>query len=209
MSEPAITPDHGDGWYICTASGEHVSLECPRPSTINLSDITYALGNVRRFGGHVRHSVAAHSLFVAALARKGYGSYGAGAHDLRLHALLHDAHEAYMTDIPTPVAMVLGRERVTALKERLQAAIFVALAVRPPTPLVRDTVRRLDSVAMIVERHGMPRPDSGWGPSWPDVRVPEYAWDLWAEIRERCWECADGGGDALWWELDALLPEEG
>ena len=67
----------------------------PDPALIDLRDIAHALGNICRFGGHSRryYSVAEHSILVASLVPE----------PLRLPALLHDAAEAYLGDIITPI----------------------------------------------------------------------------------------------------------
>lgn len=57
-----------------------------------LSDIGDALASINRAAGRFKWSVAQHSMLVAALMPEG----------LRLEGLLHDAHEAYTGDIPTP-----------------------------------------------------------------------------------------------------------
>lgn len=71
-----------------------------RPEEVDVEDIAHALSNVCRWGGHVKefYSVAQHSVHVAeTLALWGHGPY------IQLLGLLHDATEAYMGDIPTPI----------------------------------------------------------------------------------------------------------
>lgn len=67
----------------------------PRPEDIRLTDIAHALANLCRFGGHCRrfYSVAQHSTLAARYAPEG----------LRKTALLHDATEAYLVDVPRPI----------------------------------------------------------------------------------------------------------
>lgn len=63
-------------------------------------DIAHALSNQCRFSGHVRkfYSVAEHSVRVARWVRKHGGSI-----EERKWALLHDASEAYLVDMPKPL----------------------------------------------------------------------------------------------------------
>lgn len=88
---------------IETHSGLGINLIDPDPETINLEDIAYGLSHQCRFGGHVSHfySVAEHSLLCSYL-----------SDDLDLEQkrsiFLHDAHEAYLGDIPTPIKRMLS-----------------------------------------------------------------------------------------------------
>jgi hypothetical protein len=66
----------------------------PRPEEIDLRDIARALSNQCRFGGHMNafYSVAQHSVLV---------SWHSPNHPIA--GLLHDAAEAYLVDVPTPI----------------------------------------------------------------------------------------------------------
>lgn len=81
---------------IRTNSGLFINVFEPHPDMISIEDIAHALSSIPRFGGHLnRHySVAQHSV-AAALAAKTLED--------RKAALLHDASEAYMLDMPTPI----------------------------------------------------------------------------------------------------------
>lgn len=92
--------DHNSSW-IETYSGIKFSLEDPQFEPI---DIAHALANLCRFNGHTRqfYSVAEHSLLVSALV------YHMGGNQQQcLEALLHDATEAYMSDVPAPFKQML------------------------------------------------------------------------------------------------------
>jgi uncharacterized protein len=67
----------------------------PRPEDVDIRDIAHALSLMCRFGGHSRcfYSVAEHSIRVAALCSQ----------KNKLAALLHDAAEAYLVDLPRPI----------------------------------------------------------------------------------------------------------
>jgi len=89
-----VKTDFGPG-VIKTFSGKFFDVTNPNSELIDIRDIAHSLSNLCRFGGHTRrfYSVAEHSLRVAA--------YAAPEH--KLAALLHDASEAYLTDLPRPV----------------------------------------------------------------------------------------------------------
>ena len=67
----------------------------PNPSEIDIRDIAHALSLTCRFGGHCRtfYSVAEHSIRVALELPEW----------AKLFGLLHDAHEAYLHDVPSPI----------------------------------------------------------------------------------------------------------
>jgi len=85
---------------ISVTSGPLVDLEWPDPDLITIEDIATALSRICRFTGHgnVFYSVAEHSL---------RASYLVPPH-LELAALLHDATEAYLGDVSSPLKARLG-----------------------------------------------------------------------------------------------------
>jgi hypothetical protein len=86
----AQTPGH-----ILTFSGDLFDVANPDPNEIRIEVIAHALSNECRFGGHSRsfYSVAQHSFYVSYMVDE----------RLALAALLHDASEAYLKDLPRPV----------------------------------------------------------------------------------------------------------
>lgn len=85
---------------ITTASGELVDPLHLTPDDIHITDIAHALSRLCRYNGHVGYflSVARHSIWVSQLV-------AAWTNDdvLALHALLHDAAEAYLGDLIRPL----------------------------------------------------------------------------------------------------------
>lgn len=81
--------------WIVTHSGQKVCPWNPTPDTIRIEDIGIALSRIPRFIGHTRqfYSVAQHSVFLSIMVRK----------EFALWALLHDAAEAYIGDMPSPI----------------------------------------------------------------------------------------------------------
>jgi len=84
---------------IRTFSGKYVNLADPKPETIMIVDIAHALAHMPRWGGHLEsfYSVAQHSVACSALA----------SDEFKLEALLHDATEAFLMDIPKPLKNLL------------------------------------------------------------------------------------------------------
>lgn len=84
------------GEFIRTYKGIFYPLD-PRADEVNIEDIAHGLSNTCRFSGHtIKHySVAEHSWIM---------SYQFDDNDPNaLWALMHDASEAYITDVPRPV----------------------------------------------------------------------------------------------------------
>ena len=102
--------------YVTTMSGRMVSLVDPQPEDIHLPDILAHLMNLRRFNGSIPWSVLEHSVLAWLI-------------DSTPETLMHDAHEAYIGDIITPVGILLGAS-VAQLKQRLQAVINDRLGLR-------------------------------------------------------------------------------
>lgn len=100
--------------WIETRTGKRVSVENPQPEQFDIKDIAYALSNTCRFNGHCSgfYSVAEHSVAVALRLPI----------ELRLAGLLHDATEAYLGDIPSPIKQFLPDYR--AIEKRFEEAVI-------------------------------------------------------------------------------------
>lgn len=98
--ENLYTPD-----CIRTSTGIYINVFEPTEEMICIDDIAHGLTYQCRFGGHlpVFYSVAQHSLNC---------SYLIDNPKLKLAALLHDASEAYLLDIPRPI-----KQRLSNYKE--------------------------------------------------------------------------------------------
>lgn len=81
--------------FMRTFSGKFVDPLDLNPEDINIFDIAHALSNICRFGGHcpIFYSVAQHSVLCSHMASP----------NNKLEALMHDASEAYLSDVPTPI----------------------------------------------------------------------------------------------------------
>lgn len=85
---------------IRTFTGKYINPANPNPELICIEDIAHALSMQPRFGGHlpVFYSVAQHCCRVSFLVPD----------HLRLPALMHDASEAYLIDVPKPIKSQLS-----------------------------------------------------------------------------------------------------
>ena len=90
--------------WLQTFSKGRFYPERPEITKIEIVDIALGLSNMCRFAGQIHsfYSVAQHSVFVAN-AVKELG----GDRIQQFAGLMHDASEAYMVDIPTPMKVLL------------------------------------------------------------------------------------------------------
>lgn len=90
--------------YLTTASGQSYRLTGPELDTPRIGDIAHHLAQINRFTGAASrpYSVAEHSLLCERIA----AAEGAPA-IARLCALMHDAHEAYVSDMASPAKRAL------------------------------------------------------------------------------------------------------
>jgi uncharacterized protein len=153
---------------IETHSGRVWDLTDPLPSDIFLRDVSTALANTCRFGGHTTsyYSVAAHAVFVSQLVCE------RGRPDLALAALHHDTHEAYLGDIPTPLKRLIGTE-YEKLRKAHDEAIGLWLGI-DPHDLDHPDIKVADEWALRWEAEVL-KDSRGcgphWGYGWPAVRL--------------------------------------
>jgi|SRR5579859_3427471 len=125
--------------FIETFTGKHFAPLNPNIADICIDDIAHALSHQCRFSGHTRvhYSVAEHSVRVSELLEA--WSY---PRTVLLWGLLHDASEAYLVDLPTPLKLdpSLG-PAYRAAEKRLMEAIctrFALPVVEPPSVALAD-----------------------------------------------------------------------
>lgn len=84
---------------IITYSGKLIDIFNLSEGDIKIDDISFSLSNIARFGGQVPfYSVARHSIYVSKLLPQ----------ELKLSGLLHDASEAYIGDMISPIKNMMG-----------------------------------------------------------------------------------------------------
>lgn len=153
-----------------TYSGRMVDLLSPDPEQIELIDIAHALARITRFTGHGDRcfTVAQHSVMVHDLARVPW-------------ALLHDAAEAYIGDVSSPLKMAMRVMAIEAgapswfdsLEKRWQRAISIRFGV----PIV--DVKNADTVALFVEVDAN-GPHTCDAYTWPKIRTILGDVDVWS-----------------------------
>jgi len=128
----------------------------PDHPVFDVRDIAHALGMIVRYNGHVKrfYSVAEHSVLVCALMREVTGGDP-------YEGLLHDATEAYLSDVPKPFKKLLPE--LGAWDERMESDLRRQFGLpHPSTP----ECKRADGLALRIESHFL-MPDGGKGYYYP------------------------------------------
>lgn len=135
------------GGWIQTYTGQQFYPLDPKLDTIKIMDICHGLSMMNRFNGHTvfPYSVGQHSLLMSNILMY----YGRSDDMIQKAALLHDASEAYISDLTRPV-----KNRIPGYREieaRLQKAIYDKYEVSL-TPEDEDFLTRADNTMLVLER---------------------------------------------------------
>lgn len=159
-----------EGW-IQTHSGRAVDPLKPDPTTLAIDDIAHALSLVNRYTGHTHdaYSVGVHSLTVARLVKlRGYSQ------QIQLLALMHDATEAYLSDIASPIKQSPIFAEYRAAEFALDAVIirrFIGSDV-----VGRDVVKTADWDMLLAERKNVLPPGAWKAEPAPTDACEAFMW---------------------------------
>ena len=134
----------------------------PRPEEVDIEDIAHALSQMNRYGGHTvfPYTVAQHCVILSNVIEKEYSFL----------ALMHDASEAYLCDIPRPIKYDLTN--YNEIEERLMKVI--AQKFNFPWPM-SEVVKIGDNRMITTERQQVMAP----GPKFNMVTAEDYpAYDV-------------------------------
>lgn len=160
--------DARTGDWMQTFSGRQFWPLDPLSHEIYIEDVAHSLSMQCRFGGHCLqfYSVAEHSVLLA--------RYFANAdYHTRLWALLHDASEAYLADVPRPVKPFLpGYKDAEAAAMAAVVERFKMLPLRIP-----DAVKEADDGILVDEAaQNMAAPPVAWNDSGKALGVNLKFW---------------------------------
>lgn len=136
------------GNWIATYTGVQFYLTDPHPDDVRIKDIAHALSMACRFGGHTSefYSVAQHSVHCSELAEEMFPN----DRMLQLHALLHDASEAYIGDVVRPLKVTLPGYK--ELEEYTMQVIYAGLLIPPISGADAEQVKNFDDTLLMTER---------------------------------------------------------
>jgi len=121
--------------WVVTLSGNRFSILKPDPDAIKIEDIACALARQARFNGHTRffYSVGQHSVL---------GAEVSPTKEVAVQMLFHDATEAYVGDLVSPVKALLPDFEI--IESRIHWAIAQKFNLEFPMPkIVKQIDRRL------------------------------------------------------------------
>ena len=174
--------------WLLTATGAQFDLRHIDPGHISPLDIAHHLAQINRFTGACMRpmSVAEHSLLVLAIVET---TLPAADPAILLAALMHDAHEAYTSDLGTPMKNVVG-DAWRMEENRIQRAVLQRFNLVDASASARKLIHWADRTALVTERkHLLPHT----GPAWEAERLhepyagwnfPEHAKFGWADWRD-------------------------
>lgn len=131
--------------WMCTHGGRQFYPFAPRAQDVAITDIAHALSNICRYTGHVAqfYSVAQHCVYVSTLVHPA----------IALEGLLHDASEAYLSDLARPVKPFVPQYK--EFEERIEEQIAIRFGLRWPWP---EDVKRADNEILRFEIHSLMPP---------------------------------------------------
>jgi hypothetical protein len=123
---------------IHTRTCRAFNLSNPTPDQINIQDIAYALGNICRFTGHSEsfYSVAEHCVRASCIPN---------TQERQLAALMHDAHEAYVGDVSSPLKQLIPEYK--SVEDRAWEAVHSRFKIA--TDELTQTIVRLADLRML------------------------------------------------------------
>ncbi len=144
--------DEYGGKWVTVFSGGKLHFLNPRPEEIRIGDIAHALSLTCRFGGQCRsfYSVAEHSIRMVDIVPQEY----------KLLALLHDASEAYLPDLPRPMKATLP-DFIT-MERFILVAIWDKFGVKWFDNL--DKIKEADNILLATEARDLMPNTEDWAP---------------------------------------------
>jgi 5'-deoxynucleotidase YfbR-like HD superfamily hydrolase len=161
---------------ILTSTGRLLDVFNPQPRDLDIRDIAAGLSKACRYAGQIPngifYSVAQHSILVS---RRFEGAY------TRMTALLHDAEEAYLGDLCSPIKVHCPE--FARVGDRLRVAILDKFSVAfNPEDGLSENIHEADDAVYRLERL------SFWHPEIENEQAYEERWgSIDPALRIRPW----------------------
>jgi hypothetical protein len=153
-----ILSNKNENVWVQTFSGLKFNPFNPDDASINIIDIAHALSMQCRFTGHCKkfYSIAEHSVYVSYLCDNKDALYG----------LMHDASEAYMSDISSPLKRSPDFKFYIDFEKKLQRKIYNKFGLYEDEP---ESVKKADLVMLATEARDLMSP---LHPEWVNLEKP-------------------------------------
>jgi uncharacterized protein len=181
-----------------TVTGKLIDPINPAAEQIDIEDIAWALSRIARFCGHtitvVPYSVAQHSVFVAKkveellnggvdtlnevqITDQAWDSWMIDPDDryrLVLKALLHDAAEIYIGDLPSPIKRIPElRPIIKQIEDKLFVTVLNAFNLSEVDSEEEKLIKYADKLAQKIEAHAFMQSRGKHWEGLPDVSLEE------------------------------------
>ena len=151
----------------------------PRVEDIDIDDIAHALSNICRFTGHCRkfYSVAEHCYHVSKLCEPKDALWG----------LLHDASEAYISDIASPLKKSDTFEEYRLAEHKVMETVAEKFGLGEEP----QTVKVADKIMLAIEMKDLMGYDLQEWPAvvkrnnLPDIELPQVRLETWLPNKAR------------------------
>lgn len=159
------TKQHNIKNTIAISSGHYFDYKHPAQSEFTINDIAKGLSNTCRFGGQCErfYSVAEHSVIMSKIIGQ----------ELAFAALMHDAPEAFIGDIPKPLKVMLPDYQ--KIEDEVEAAVLGRFGVQLP---LHPRIKELDRKMLAAEQQQVMGSSDKW--HWTHGEHP-------AEINVQFW----------------------
>lgn len=130
-----------DEYWIQTYTGKTFFYNNPQEKDISILDIAHSLSLQCRFNGHAKtfYSVAQHSVLASENVLPGAAMWG----------LLHDAAEAYISDIPRPLKHMPQLKVISGIEDNIMKVIASKFGLVWPMP---TDIQRIDDELVFAEQ---------------------------------------------------------
>lgn len=169
--------------WIQTFTGRRFDPLNPKSNDIDILDIAHALANQNRFAGHTKphgYSIAQHSVLVATVLAgpvRYHSFIACPERRLGLRGLLHDATEAYISDIPRPVKHSQQFDFYRNVEDGIEKAIEEKFEL---PHWGTEYIKRADQLVLVAESEDLMSPldptwkfqtANGYTRWFPEIRV--------------------------------------
>jgi 5'-deoxynucleotidase YfbR-like HD superfamily hydrolase len=176
--------------FFDAASGGYCFIHNPEASTIEIHDIGLSLSRIARWGGRTKgallgYSVAQHSVMVSRLCTPANALVG----------LLHDASEAYLGDVISPLKRIL-KPLYQPIEQKWCKVIGARFNLGDQLADLPVDVKCADLIALEVERHDLMNCEGSiWGAADRPTNLPKIVpldeWEAYALFMDRFAELTD------------------